>query len=83
MRMSPLTIPQVSQAWHIYHKTPRTVQDAKLLLVWMERNFPGFQMFGKFHTAILMGIFTMNLADGWTDRTDDGHTDRQMEFQVE
>ena len=25
----------------------------------------------------------MNLADGWTDRTDDGHTDGQMEFKVE
>ena len=28
-------------------------------------------------TAILMGIFTASLADGWTDRTDDRHTDRQ------
>ena len=51
--------------------------------VWMWRNFPVIQMFGKFHTAILMGILTVNLADGWTDRTDDGHTNGQMEFQVE
>ena len=28
-------------------------------------------------------IFTVNLADGWTDRTDDRHTDGWMEFQVE
>ena len=48
-----------------------------------ERNFPGFWSFGKFHTAILVGILTMNLADGWMDGTDDRHTDRQMEFQVE
>ena len=51
--------------------------------VCMEWNFPGFWTFRKFHPAILMGIFTMNLADGWMNRTDDGHTDRQMEFQVE
>ena len=46
--------------------------------VHMERNFCVKLTFGK-----LMGIFTMNSADGWTDRTDDGHTDGQMEFQVE
>ena len=51
--------------------------------VWMERNFAGFQMFGKFHPAILSGIFTLNLADGWMDRADNGHTDRWMVFQVE
>ena len=51
--------------------------------VWMWRKFPVIQMFGKFHTAILMGILTVNLVDGWTDRTDDGHTNGQMEFQVE
>ena len=51
--------------------------------VWMEKNFPGYWTFWKFHLAILMGIFTMNLADGWMDRTDDGHTDGWMEFQVQ
>ena len=51
--------------------------------VWMERNFPGFWMFGKFHLAIHVGIFTMNLSHGLTDRTDDGHTEKQAEFQVE
>ena len=51
--------------------------------VWMERSFPGFSCFGKFCTGILISIFTMNLADGWMDGTDDGHTDRQTEFQVE
>ena len=53
--------------------------------IWMERSFPGFPeflCFGEFHTGVLIGIFTMNLADGWMDRTDDGHTDGQMEFQV-
>ena len=39
-------------------------------------------MFGKFHTGILVGIFTMNLADGRTDRMD-GQSDVQMEFHVE
>ena len=38
---------------------------------------------GKFHPAILMAIFSMIIADGWMDRTDDGHTDGWMEFQVE
>ena len=37
--------------------------------VWVERNFPGKWSCRKFHTVILMGIFTMNLADGWTDGT--------------
>ena len=41
----------------------------------MERNFPGIQTFGRLHMGILISIFTMNLADGWTDGTDDGHTD--------
>ena len=40
--------------------------------VQMERSFPRFWMFGKFCPPILVGIFTMNLADGWKDRTDDG-----------
>ena len=51
--------------------------------VWMEGIHPEFWTFGKFHAAILMGTFTVNLADGWMDRTDDGHTDRWMDFQVE
>ena len=51
--------------------------------VQMERNFPVNWTFRIFHSAILAGIFTMNLADGWMDRTDDGHTDGQMEFQLE
>ena len=51
--------------------------------VWMEVDFPGYWTFGKFCPAILVGIATMNLADGWTDGTDDGHTDGWMDFQVE
>ena len=51
--------------------------------VQMERNFPRIGTFGKFHTGILISIFAMNSADGWMDRTNDGHTDGQMEFQVE
>ena len=51
--------------------------------VQMEGNFPINWNFRKFHTVILVGIFTVNLADGWTDGTDDGHTEGQMEFQVE
>ena len=51
--------------------------------VWMERSFPRFLCFRKFHTGKLVGIFTMDLADGWMDRTDDGHTDTQTEFHVE
>ena len=31
----------------------------------------------------IMGISTESLADGWINGTDDGHTDGQMEFQVE
>ena len=45
--------------------------------VWMDRNFPRYWVLGKFCTPILMGIFTVNLADGWMDRTDDGCIDRQ------
>ena len=41
--------------------------------VWTERSFRGFLCFGKFCTGILIGIFTMNLAHGWMDGTDDGH----------
>ena len=43
--------------------------------VGMERNFPGFWMLGKFNTVILVGIFTVNLADGWMNGTDNRHTD--------
>ena len=46
--------------------------------VQMEGNFPRNRPFGKFHTAILVGIFTLILADGWMDGMDgmdDGHTD--------
>ena len=50
--------------------------------VQMERRFPRLSCFRKFHTAILMSIFTMNLANGWMDGTDDRHTDGQTEFQV-
>ena len=31
--------------------------------VWMERNFPRIQIIGKLHTVILVGIFSINLAD--------------------
>ena len=51
--------------------------------LWMERNFPRYWAFGKFHTGTLMGISTMNLADDWMDRTDDGCTAGWREFQVE
>ena len=46
----------------------------KSIDVQMERIFPRVSCFRKFHTGILIGIFTVNLADGWTDGTDDGHT---------
>ena len=48
-----------------------------------ERNFPRFWTFQKIHKGTFIGIFTMNFADGWTDRTDDRHTNGQTEFQVE
>ena len=48
-----------------------------------EEIFPGYWTFGKSFTAILTGIFTMNLADGWMDGADDGHTDILTDFQVE
>ena len=51
--------------------------------VWIERNFSKIQTSGKFCPGILTGIFTANLADGWMDGSDDGHTDGWMEFQVE
>ena len=46
----------------------------------IEGIFPKYWTFRKFHPAILVGIFTMDLADGSTDRTDDGHTDGWMDF---
>ena len=51
--------------------------------VWMERKFPGNWTFGILCPAILVGIFTMNLADGWMDGADDRHTDIWKEFQME
>ena len=45
--------------------------------------FSGILCFGKLHTGILISIFTLNLAYGWMDKTDDGHTEGQMEFQME
>ena len=33
IRTDPSTIPRLIQAWHIYHKTSRSVQDDKLLLL--------------------------------------------------
>ena len=49
----------------------------------MERSIPGFSCYGKFHTGILIDVFTMNLADHWMDGTDNGHTDGETDFQVE
>ena len=51
--------------------------------VQIEGNFPGIGTFRKFGPGILMGIFTMNLADGWTGGMDDRCTHRQTNFQVE
>ena len=45
--------------------------------VQMDRKFPGITCFRKLNRGILIGIFTMNLADGWMDRTDNRHTDGQ------
>ena len=39
--------------------------------------------FKKFHASIFVGFPTVMLADGRTDRTGDGHTERWMEFNVE
>ena len=50
--------------------------------VQMERSFPRYWVFGNFHTGILIGIFTMYLADGRMDRTDEGHTVGQITFLV-
>ena len=51
--------------------------------VWMEGNFPMNWTFRKFCTAIVIAIFTMDLADGLMDGTEDGHTTRWTEFMVE
>ena len=45
--------------------------------------FPRYCTVMNFHTGILVEIFTLNLADGRMDRTDNGHTAFQMGFQVE
>ena len=42
----------------------------------------GYCIYGNFHTGILIGIFTMNLADGRTDGTYDGHTAWQVHSQL-
>ena len=42
--------------------------------VQMEGSFPGYCIYGNFHTGVLLGIFTVNLADGRMDGADDGHT---------
>ena len=42
--------------------------------VWMKGSFPRYCIYGNLHTGILVGIFTVNLADGSMDGTDDGHT---------
>ena len=39
-----------------------------------EGSFPRFSACGNFCTGILVGIFTVELADGRTDVTDDEHT---------
>ena len=41
-------------------------------------SFPRFSVYGNFHTGILVGIFTVELADGRMDVTDNEHTVRQM-----
>ena len=51
--------------------------------VQMEGNFPGFQKFRKLCPAILVDIFTVNLADGWMDGTGNAHTDGWTGVQVE
>ena len=51
--------------------------------VQMEGNFPTNWTFMKLCPAIFVSIFTMNLADGHMDGTDDRHTDGQMDFRVE
>ena len=38
------------------------------------RSSPGYCIVRNFYTGILIGIFTMSLADGRMDRMDDGHS---------
>ena len=47
---------------------------AKSIDVQMEGIFPGYCIIGNFHTGILVGIFTVNLADCQMDGADNGHT---------
>ena len=54
-----------------------------LLMYRQTKIFLGIGLFWTFCPTILVGIFTMKLADGWMDRIDDGYTDGQMEFEVE
>ena len=49
-------------------------QQTNLMMYRQKEIFPGLYVH-DFHTAVLVGIFTVNLADGWMDGTDDGHTD--------
>ena len=51
--------------------------------VLMEGSFPWYCIYGNFCTGILVGIFTMNLAHGRVDGTDDGLTALQTGFLVE
>ena len=51
--------------------------------VQMEGILPRYFIFDNCCTGILIDIFTMDLADGRTDGTDDRHTAFQTEFQVE
>ena len=48
-----------------------------------EKSSPRYCVIRNSDTGILVGIFTMNLADGRTDGTGNRHTDIQMEFGVE
>ena len=42
--------------------------------VWMKGIFPGFSACGNFHTGMFICIFTVGLADGRMDVTEDKHT---------
>ena len=48
----------------------------------MERNSPRRCVIGNFLTGLLVGIFTVKLADGRMDVTDDRNTVSQMLFLV-
>ena len=49
----------------------------------MEGRFIGIATFGNFGPERLMGIFTVNFADGLMDGMDNRYTDGCMGFQVE